>query len=146
MHAKELAYDEEFVTWWMKDRNKIPKEDRVGFEEDFDYASAQDRIRNLTSPIDRQGLASDYRRYKSRKEVNSMCEDEIMTKKERTYEPIRLLELKIKKKKKLWLQKYGWKESCDFADGGWRWVKQIGDLLYMCDMSEAINIECNCLE
>ena len=74
-----------------------------------------------------------------------MCNDE-MKPKEKTYEPIAIMELEIEKKKKAWLTKYGWKERCDFVDSYWRWCKKIGKVMMMCDMGEAINIEYNCLE
>ena len=72
--------------------------------------------------------------------------NDIMSEKERTYEPIRIMELEVERKKKAWLRKYGWKETCDFVDTYWRWCKKIKGKLYMCDMQEAINIEYNCLE
>lgn len=74
-----------------------------------------------------------------------MCNEQ-MKPKERTYEPIRIMEMEVEKKKKKWLRKYGWTESCDFVDDYWRWRKEIDGVPYMCDMKEAINIEYNCLE
>lgn len=73
-------------------------------------------------------------------------EDEGMSIKALEYEPIQIMENEVKSLKGKWLRKYGWEESCDFVDSNWRWVKQIGDVLYMCDMGEAINIEYNFLE
>lgn len=73
------------------------------------------------------------------------CDDQ-MKPKERTYEPIRIMEMEVESLKKKWLQKYGWAERCDFVDTYSRWCKEIGGVLYMCDMGEAINIEYNCLD
>ncbi len=81
-----------------------------------------------------------------------MCEDEGMSKKALEYEPIQIMETRVKELKRQWLQENGWKESCDFIDSCWRWVKEIpsttklGSKVYMCDMQEAINIEYNYLD
>ena len=68
-----------------------------------------------------------------------------MSEKELSYEPIRLMELEIKQRKRAWLEKYGWKQRCDFVDSCWRWCKVINDEMMMCDESEAINLEYNYL-
>ncbi|HUV71432.1 MAG TPA: hypothetical protein VMW25_00340 [Clostridia bacterium] len=68
-----------------------------------------------------------------------------MNEKERTCEPIRIMELELEERKKKWLRKYGWKYTCDYIDGYWRWNKKISDKVMICDMGEAINIEYNCL-
>jgi len=72
------------------------------------------------------------------------CNDKI-TDKELSYEPIQLMEIELKEKKKAWIAKYGWEYRCDFVDSCWRWCKMIKGELMMCDLEEAINIEYNCL-
>jgi len=64
-----------------------------------------------------------------------------MTKKEQSYEPIRIMEIDLKEKRTKWLTKYGWKERCDFPDSCWRWCKEIEGKLMMCTESKAIKIE-----
>lgn len=69
-----------------------------------------------------------------------MTEDE-MSKKELSYEPIRLMEIDLQNNRQKWLTKYGWEESCDFPDSCWRWCKTIDGKMMMCRESEAIKIE-----
>lgn len=69
-----------------------------------------------------------------------------MSEKERTYEPIRLMELEVTKRKRAWLEKYGWKQNCAFIDACYRWCKKIEGKMMMCDETEAINIEYNYLD
>ena len=68
-----------------------------------------------------------------------------MSEKEQSFEPIRLMENKLKSEKKKWLTNLGWVEHCDFIDGGWRWCKEIEGKMMMCDLHEAINLEYNFL-
>jgi hypothetical protein len=75
-----------------------------------------------------------------------MAEPEEMTPKERTYEHIRVMEIGLESAKERWLERYGWKLSCQFVDSCWRWVKEINGERYMCDMQEAIKIERDFLE
>lgn len=72
-------------------------------------------------------------------------EDE-MTKKELSYEPIRLLKNDLKHKERMWLEKHGWKESCQFIDSCWRWSKKIKGKIMSCNKSEAIGIELKFLD
>ena len=69
-----------------------------------------------------------------------------MTEKERTYEPIRIMEMEVEKKKKAWLKKHGWLYTCDYVDGGWRWSKFIEGKIMICDEYDAIDIEYNFLD
>lgn len=69
-----------------------------------------------------------------------------MNEKERSYEPIRLLELALTLKKQKWLRKHGWIHSCDFIDSCWRWCKQIEGKLIMCNEAKAIHIELNFIQ
>lgn len=68
-----------------------------------------------------------------------------MSEKERSFEPIRLMENNLEDEKRKWLTKHGWKQRCDFPDSCWRWCKKIGEELMMCNMREAIHIEYNFL-
>jgi len=68
-----------------------------------------------------------------------------MTAKERSYEPIRLMEIELEQKKSRWLQAYGWRKTSEFIDSCWRWVKVIKGERMTCDMNEAVNIEFNYL-
>jgi hypothetical protein len=74
-----------------------------------------------------------------------MCDDG-MSKKERSFEPIRLLEVELQDKQGKWLESLGWKFRCDFVDSCWRWCKVIEGVLMMCDLREAINIELEYLD
>ena len=70
-----------------------------------------------------------------------MCEDE-MTAKELAFEPIRIMEIELDQLKNKWLERYGWKYSCDFIDSCWRWSKEIEGKLMICNsIREAIRIE-----
>ena len=68
-----------------------------------------------------------------------MCEE--MTPKEESYEPIRLLALKLENERSRWLGKNGWEQSCQFPDSCWRWCKEIEGKMMMCNKTEAIKIE-----
>lgn len=68
-----------------------------------------------------------------------------MSEKERSFEPIMLMENELKDRRRKWLTKYGWTERCDFPDACWRWCKMIKGEMMMCDEREAINIEYNFL-
>jgi len=68
-----------------------------------------------------------------------MCDE--MTEKEKSYEPIRLLQNDLEHKRRVWLEKHGWSESCDFPDSCWRWCKEIDGKLMMCSQATAIKIE-----
>lgn len=67
--------------------------------------------------------------------------DEEMTKKELSYEPIRLMENDLDYKRTKWLEKYGWEERCNFPDSCWRWCKKIKGQMMTCRKAEAIKIE-----
>jgi len=64
-----------------------------------------------------------------------------LSEKEQSYEPIRLMVIELEQKKRAWLEKYGWKQSCDFVDSCWRWCKEIQGKMMMCDINTAIKIE-----
>jgi hypothetical protein len=68
-----------------------------------------------------------------------------MTKKELSFEPIRLMEIDLYGRKNAWLSAHGWKYTSDFPDSCWRWVKKIKGKSMMCSRDEALNIELNCL-
>jgi len=64
VEAKDLAYDEGFVEWWMAKMNKLSpeeREERIGDIEEIDYGIAQNWIHNL---LDDEALASEWRSYK----------------------------------------------------------------------------------
>ena len=71
-----------------------------------------------------------------------MCESDFkMTPKERSFEPIRMMEMKLEAMKDKWLEKHGWEYSCDYVDHCWRWSKLIKGKLMACGMNQAVRIE-----
>jgi len=64
-----------------------------------------------------------------------------MSKKDDSYEPIRLMEIDLAQARRNWLEKYGWKQRCNFVDSCWRWCKKIEGEMMMCTEAQAIKIE-----
>ena len=63
--AKELAYNEDFVEWWMNKMNHLPpeeREERIGITDDIDYIVAQNWIRNI---LDNDALKDEWGAFKA---------------------------------------------------------------------------------
>ena len=59
--AKDLAYNEEFVEWWMDKMNQFSPEERgerIGITGEIDYAVAQNWIRNI---LDNDALKDEWK-------------------------------------------------------------------------------------
>ena len=63
--TRDLAYEEEFVTWFMNKMNALgpeEREDRLGYSDEFDYAMSQNWIHNL---LDNEALRREKRSYQA---------------------------------------------------------------------------------
>lgn len=74
--ASEAATEKEFVDWFMQKMNKLSPEerkDRLGDSKKFDYAKAQNWIRNV---LDDKAMNSEYRSFKRSKTSESETNEE----------------------------------------------------------------------